>query len=217
MKKIKGAIFDLDGTLLDTIPDLKIAINEAGKFLGYKELNREDILPHFGNGVYNLFNGLFPIVNGNDELLNKALDIYQKKYDECCTVNTKKYDGIDDVLDYLVRKGIKLAVFSNKPDKSVKEIIAFYFPNVKFEIVLGQRKGYPVKPDPKSLDDIFSAFNLHANEVVEIGDGRPDFLLTKNTGMQHISCLWGYNPKELLMDVGAKNFAKTPDEIKRYL
>lgn len=208
----KGAIFDLDGTLLDTIEDLANACNYA--------LEKCDLEPHevdkyrwfVGDGRLKLIERIIPKDQYTEVLFNKVLKLYDEYYLEHMMDCTKPYNGISDMISKLKSDGIKIGILSNKPDEFVQEIVNKYFNN-KFDVVYGHRKDYATKPNPESLLTVINELELKESEVIYIGDSNVDMLTGKNANIRTIGVAWGFRGSEELKEAGADYIANTAEEL----
>lgn len=210
---IKGIIFDLDGTLLYTLEDLKNSVNYALEYCNLEKITLEQTRNFVGNGI--------------GKLIERAIGIHQEKYDQCLemfkkhyaknsNITTKPYPMVIENLQRLKQKNIKLAILSNKIDSEVKKLSKLYFGDI-FDISQGETPEFNKKPDPKSSEYIIKQFNLSKDEVIFIGDSEVDIQTAKNTSIKCLSVLWGYKDKGFLTQNGAKitfdNFKDLVDYI----
>jgi len=210
---IKGIIFDLDGTLLYTLEDLKNSTNYALKKLNQKERSIEEIRNFVGNGIKKLIERA---LGDKQELIDECLLIFLNHYKNNSLNNTKPYENIVDILIKLKNKGIKLAVLSNKIDIEVKKLVDYYFKNI-FDIVLGETVQFPKKPNSKASEYIIQKFNLKKEEVVFIGDSEVDIQTAENTEIKCLSVVWGYKDETFLKEKGAQKIFKTPQELYNFI
>jgi len=209
---MKGVIFDLDGTLLDTVPDLLWSMNTSLDALGYDKVTEKQLISYIGNGAKMLVRRCIG-ENASEEDVNKLLDMYGKVYSDNLFVRTRCYDGIRQMLGTLFDDGFKLSVLSNKPDEQTNRIIEHFFPEISFVCVRGKKDGVPLKPDPYSALEISSEMHLDPDEVVFVGDSPVDYKTAENAGMKCISVLWGYRDMTAYKDLSQKRFADNPDEL----
>jgi len=209
---MKAVIFDLDGTLLNTVPDLLFSMNYSLEQLGRPTVSAVQLKAFIGNGARNL---VIRCLGGNadEDTVSKLYDLYGQTYLQNLTVRTEYYNGISDVLLSLVNKGIKISVLSNKPDEQTRKIIAHYFPNIPFTCVMGKMDGMPLKPDPTTALMIAEKMGASPEETVFVGDSPEDFKTAQNGGMKCISVLWGYRSKEAYSDLLQNNFAENTGEL----
>lgn len=207
----KLAIFDLDGTILDTLEDLTNAVNHTLTKYGRPTRTSAEIRSYLGNGVVKLIECAFEnSVNSNT--LSHAVTEYRAYYGEHADIKTKPYDGIKEMLSSLRNKGIKTAVLSNKPDAPTKALCKRYFGDL-FDCTAGEKEGIPRKPAPDGVYPILDRFGLTASEAVFIGDSEVDIATAKNSGMDCISVGWGFRDTDILLESGADMIAKDAEEL----
>lgn len=210
---IKAVIFDLDGTLADTMDDLRSAMNSMLRSFGMKERTRTELLKFINQGAKSFVKDSLPDdIEKTDELVDACLKVYLDFYSQCYDTDTYAYDGIKTALEALHNSGIKLGVLSNKNDTYVKAIITRLFGDDLFAIAEGYLD-LPHKPDPSSALRMAKKMNVTPHECAFIGDSDTDINTAKNAGMIPIGVEWGYRPKEILIGAGANIILKTPDEI----
>ncbi len=215
---IKSLIFDLDGTLADTIGDVAYIGNLALEAFSLGEIPTEKYKSFVGDGAKKLcermlsYHGII-----NDDKTEKLLGKYLSVYDENEGKHIKEYVGMKETLDILSKKGVRFFVISNKPCKNVVSALKLLYPDIYFEKIIGGDSGFPMKPDVTSLEYILKEFSLKKEEVAYIGDGDADVKLSQNTEVFGIGCLWGYRKKEELEALGATVFAKIPQDIIRII
>ena len=196
----KLVIFDLDGTLLNTIDDLAVSANYALRQHGYPEHE----LP-----AYRYFVG-----NGITKLIERALP----EAERCEPTNlTRPYPGIPELLSHLSAKGIQLAVASNKYHQGTVELIRHYFGTDLFKVVLGQRGHIPAKPDPAIVYEILHLTGITPADALYIGDSGVDMQTARRSGITSIGVSWGFRPRQELTENGACHIVDRPEEIIRYL
>ena len=209
---IKGFIFDLDGTTLDTLHDLHYSFNEALRHYGMEERTLDEIRMGVGSGLKVLVDRCTP--KGTDEKLKKEIgELYWKTYGENYDRSTRPYEGMREVMSTLQEKGMKLAINSNKGDEIVKKLIAQNYPDIDFVEVVGDTEGIAHKPDPQGPNFIIEKMKLKKEEVVYVGDSDIDILTAKNTGLRSIGCTWGFRDIETLKKAGADHIVQRPYEI----
>ena len=197
MKK-KLLIFDLDGTIADTLCSIRDCVNMTMDKNGFPRRTYEEVRNSIGNGVRELMRLSLPEDKRSDEeLVSKVIDDYGYFYDERCTSFDGAYDGMDEVIPELVRRGYMLAVLSNKPDKHTQMIVSSLFSNGEFSYVSGHA-ALPRKPDPTSALKIADTLGAKPCECAFIGDSEVDVKTARNAGMTSVACAWGYRPRELL-------------------
>lgn len=203
MKK-KLIIFDLDGTLLNTIADLANATNYALTHIGYSTHPTEAYKLFVGNGVRKLFERTLPEGSKTLENINKMVDLFMPYYDTNNTVDSSPYEGILTLLDTLQEQGYMLAVASNKYQSATEKLVKHYFPNINFIAVFGQREGINPKPDPTIVHDIISIAKVNRDEILYIGDSGVDIQTANNAGIDSCGVTWGFRPKEELAQFSPK-------------
>ena len=213
----KLAIFDLDGTLLDTIGDLAEACNYM---LSLRELGshtREEYAKMVGNGILNLVKRALPEELRTDEYAMAAradfLDFYTANIDR----HTRPYEGIYEVLRTLQDEGWSLAVASNKFDEGTQKLVRSIFPDIHFSAIYGNKEGFPLKPDAALLDLIIKECDANVATTWMIGDSGVDIQTAKNAGVRSIGCSWGFRPRTELEEFGADYIVDAPSEILQIL
>lgn len=212
---MKIAVFDLDGTLTDSLADIAEAANYAMRKLGYPEHELEKFNYMVGDGVRTLIERVLP--DENQDRLEEALAIYNEYYNNNYTVKTYVYDGINEMLRTLKNNGVKLAVASNKTHCFTENVIRHYFGDDLFSIVLGKSEGRPVKPNPAILEAVIEKIGAERKNVFMIGDTSIDINTGKNAGVNTIGCLWGFRTFEELKEAGADHIVKKPHEISEII
>ncbi|MDR0574830.1 MAG: HAD family hydrolase [Tannerella sp.] len=213
MRNLKLAIFDLDGTLLDTISDLAHSTNYALEKNGFPSHPVEAYKYFVGNGINKLFERALPENQKTDRNIARIRDLFLLYYDQHNTDYTRPYEGIPYLLKILQSKNLMIAVASNKYQKATEKLIKHIFPDVLFTAVLGQREGIPVKPDPAIVYDILKIANTLPEETVYIGDSGVDMQTASNCGIVSIGVTWGFRSREELETAGANHIADSANEI----
>ena len=206
-------IFDLDGTLLNTIDDLGMATNYALRKCGYAEHDLSSYPMFVGNGVTKLLERVLPpdmVTRENVEALRCHFTEY---YDVHCTDSSRPYPGIDDLLLELQAKGVWMAVASNKYDAAVKQLIAHFFPRINWAAVEGHHEGVPVKPDPSIVFGILSKSPTPKSEVLYVGDSGVDMETARRACVESVGVTWGFRPYKELREHYAGHIVSTPSEI----
>ncbi|MBO5145753.1 MAG: HAD family hydrolase [Lachnospiraceae bacterium] len=209
-EKITTVIFDLDGTLLNTLEDLAAAVNYALAACSMPPRTINEVRQFVGNGIRKLMIRAVPQGEENPAF-EKAFDCFKRYYGEHCNDATRAYDGIPELLQELKKSGYALAIVSNKIDSAVRDLNAKYFPQV--EVAIGDRENLKRKPEPDSVYLALKELGRTKEEAVYVGDSDVDLQTAKNAGLPCISVLWGFRDKEFLIEQGADTFAKTPMEI----
>ena len=198
MKKL--VIFDLDGTLLDTIADLAESANHALKQLGYPTRDVEKIRTFVGNGVNKLLFRALPDEEKTEENMMRMRTHFVPYYDAHNADLSAPYPGIVALLEELQAKGLRMAVASNKYQEATVKLVKHYFPMIDFVEVLGQREGINVKPDPTIVFDILKKAGVSKEETLYVGDSGVDMQTAINAGVDAIGVTWGFRPRTELED-----------------
>jgi phosphoglycolate phosphatase len=213
--KYKAIIWDMDGTVLDTLEDLCDSANFVLAKYSCPERTLEETRCSVGNGLRQLMQLSTPGGEAHPEFENIFADM-KAYYSEHCRVKTRPYDGIDKVLDTFKAAGIKMAIVSNKLDSAVKELVRDFYPQVDYS--LGETDGLARKPAPDMVEKALSELGVTKEETIFIGDSEVDVQTAQNAGLRCISALWGFRKKEELLPYGADTFAeKTEDLISMIL
>ncbi len=208
----KLVVFDLDGTLIDSLPDIVISINAMLKKFGHKTREYNEIKRFIGNGAKKLVEDALDQTLCEKEF-NTRLEYYNNLYTSSSSPNTKVFDGIMEVLRELKEKGIKLAIITNKPQETTDSIIKNHFTDFKFDAVIGQRPNQKKKPNKETTEQLLKTFNVHKDNACFIGDGETDVQTAINAGIRGVAVLWGYRCKEDLQKAGATCFALSPCDL----
>lgn len=195
----KLVIFDLDGTLLDTIEDITNALNHALSSCGCRTVSLDECRKLVGNGISNLLRDALPAEHKNDEKHAAMTEAFMPYYTEHMSDFTKPYEGIYDVLRKLSAEGVALAVASNKFQKGTEELIGKFFGDISFVKVLGQREGYPIKPDAGVVFEAMEAMpGIKKEDVLYCGDSDVDMKTGNNAGVRTLGVTWGFRTREQL-------------------
>jgi len=213
MKKYQGIIFDLDGTLLDTIEDLSDSLNYALSSFGYPGHSCSTYKKMIGEGVHNLIECSLPKGNYDSTVFANVLKLFLKTYKENYMKKTKPYDGICEMLSSLSKMGIKIGVNSNKRADYTNSLVEKYFADIPFIEVFGEREGIPKKPDPVAALEIAGLMELPPERVLYVGDSKTDIQTGFNAGMDTVGVLWGFRDFEELTTEGAAYIIEKPNEI----
>ncbi|MBD5101733.1 MAG: HAD family hydrolase [Subdoligranulum sp.] len=208
----KAIIFDLDGTLLDTIGDLSAAADATLRALGYPTHTVEEYKRMVGNGVPKLIERFLPPQHRDEETRRRAAGIFFPYYDAHKEDTTAPYPGIPELLAALQGRGVKLGVVSNKEHTLTQSVIAHYFPDT-FDAVAGHTLGTPAKPDPRLVNGMRAAFGLAPGEVLYAGDSDVDIETAHNAQLAACGVLWGFRTEAELRAAGAEFLVHTPEEI----
>lgn len=206
-------IFDLDGTLLDTLDDLTDSVNYAMKTMGWPVRTRQDVRSFLGNGIRVLMKKSSPD-SVSDEEFEKAFSVFKEYYDIHNQDKTVPYDGMIELMRCLKKKGIKMAIVSNKVQSAVDVLRDKFFSDV-IEYALGDSPDMARKPAPDSCYKALELLKANYDESVYVGDSEVDLETAKNAGLDCIAVLWGFRDEDYLIEQGAKIFARTPEDIER--
>ena len=193
MKKL--VIFDLDGTLLDTIADLAASANHALKQLGYPTHPVDVIRTFVGNGINKLLERALPIHEQTEENVIRMRSHFVPYYDVHNADLSNPYPGIVSLLEDLQAKGIQIAVASNKYQEATVKLVKQYFPDIDFIEILGQREGINVKPDPTIVFDILQKADVSKEDILYVGDSGVDMQTAINAGVDAVGVTWGFRPR----------------------
>lgn len=207
----KLAVFDMDGTILDTLEDLKDSTNFALEKCGYPTRTYDEVRRFVGNGIRKLIERAVP-EGLTVEQIDRVHEVFTEHYKVHCADKTKAYDGIKPLLEKLRANGVKTAVVSNKADYGVQELCKEYFDGL-FDYAVGEREGIRRKPAPDSVNEALRVLGVDRSEAVYIGDSDVDFETAKNAELPCISVLWGFRDEEFLREKGATLFVHDPAEI----
>lgn len=206
-------IFDLDGTLLNTIDDLANATNYALRKLGFPTHGLWVYPNMVGNGVTKLIERALPDDSRSEKNIREALAAFREYYDENCCKDTRPYPGIPELLEDLTASGINLAVTSNKYQEAVTKIISHYFPSANFRAILGNIDGIPRKPDPSIVFKALSMCPTPKAEVLYVGDSGVDMETARRACVESVGVTWGFRPITELKDAYADHIVSTPQQI----
>ena len=215
--KFEAVIFDLDGTLLDTLADLADSMNASLQQLGYPTHPQEAYRYFVGDGMRQLARRVLPADQVDESKVETVVRLMSAEYDKRWHVKTKPYPGMEETLDHLAAAGLKLAVLSNKPDAFTKLMTPVLLPRGKFRLVLGARPGVPIKPDPQAALEIAGSLGVRPDKILYIGDTGTDMRTANAAGMNAVGAAWGFRTVEELSHSGAKWIFHCPGEILQLL
>ncbi len=213
---LQAAVFDLDGTLLNTIPDIAASLNYALAGCGFPTHSVEKVTTFVGDGIINAIRRALPPEASEDDIW-QVHTLYQQYYPAHCAVHTQHYPGIRELLAALQERGIPMAVLSNKTDGTAKRVAAHYFPDIAFRCVCGRVPERPLKPDPAAAGPILEAIALPAERIAYVGDSGTDMVFGSNVGMVPVAAPWGYRSREELVRRGAVHVLEQPANLLRLL
>lgn len=210
--EIEGVIFDLDGTLLDTIADLAHSVNNVLVYHGYQQHPVESYIQFIGDGMEMLIQRAVGDSITNDEL-KKLVSELKEEYAVNWNRTTKPYPGIPELLQELSHKKIRISVFSNKAHEFTVSMVTYFFPDIPFNVILGLQDSIPRKPDPSGALLIARTMRIEPGQIAMIGDSATDIAMAHSCGMYAVAVSWGYRPVELLKQHNPEAIAHTPEEI----
>ncbi len=210
---IKAVLFDLDGTLLDTLDDIAARVNEMLRAFSYPEISREEVQKYIGDGALRLVERALPRGANN---IDECFAFFKKHFVNSDNALTKLFAGEEEAIDKLRARGLKLGIVTNKSQGATDRLIRKFFPDV-FSFVGGDSGNFPCKPDPALA--LFAALSLRVApaECLFVGDGETDVQTALRAGMRGVSCLWGYRTREQLTRAGAKDFAENFGDLEKFL
>lgn len=207
-------IFDLDGTLLYTVPDIAAATNQALAACDYPVHSEAEIASYIGNGINKLFERALPEKARSQEEVLRIRSLFLPYYMEHCTDMTRPYEGIPELLAGLCGNGIKVAVASNKYHPATVKLMEHFFPDIPFSAVFGEREGVPRKPDPAIVRDILDKADIHCPEkVLYVGDSGVDMQTCINAGIEAAGVTWGCRSREELAAYRPAHIVDTAGEL----
>lgn len=207
-------LFDLDGTLLDTLDDLHASVNAALAAFSYPKRTREEVRAFVGNGIAKLIERA---IGSKTPDFNEVLQAFKTHYFANCMVKTKPYKGIIELLQTLKEKGIKAAVVSNKADAAVQTLSKAYFGNLLcMSVGEDEARGIRKKPAPDTLLKVLERLKIEKSKAIYVGDSEVDIQTAQNAGVKCISVTWGFKDKEFLIENGGEIFAETAEELLAY-
>lgn len=205
-------IFDLDGTLLDTLQDLAAAVNYALRQNGMMEHSVDDIRRFVGNGVRKLIERAIPDGTRNSKM-EEVFSAFRTYYINHSLDATQPYEGINELLQELKNRGCKMAVVSNKMMAATQELVEHFFPEIEVAMGENEAAGIRRKPAPDMVLEALRRLGVEAETAVYVGDSDVDIQTAKNAGIPCISVLWGFRDKDFLLEHGAQQFVERPEEI----
>lgn len=215
--KYRLVVFDLDGTLVNSLADLAISVNYALKQAGLSAYEIERYKTFVGNGREKLVERAMGEAYSDVELREIVKKCFDEYYGEHCNDNTEAYPGCGEMLESLSAAGVKTAVLSNKPDEFVEKILKKIYPNHKFDIAWGKKPGYKTKPDPQALDEIIKTLGADKSECLYIGDSDVDIYTAKNAGVDILGVDWGFRGRDELVSAGAEMVVSSAYQITEYI
>ncbi len=215
MKKL--VIFDLDGTLLDTIEDLGNATNHALRSLGFPERTREEYYRLVGRGITNLFKGAVPEGCDSPETIARMRDLFLTYYGVHLCDFTHPYPGVVDLLKHITAHGVQLAVASNKYQEGAETVVRHFFGEFSFAALLGQQEGFPLKPDPGIVELCRRTAGVLKEDILYVGDSNVDMQTGKNADVDTVGVTWGFRSREELEAFHPLAVVDTTEELERLI
>jgi phosphoglycolate phosphatase len=209
----QAVIFDLDGTLLDTLDDIASSANSALVRYGLPIHGVDEYRYFVGDGVTELISRALPAEKRNDDVIADCVKAFRENYGRHWNINTRVYDGVPELLKALAARHVKMAVLSNKPDDFTKRCIREFVPKQQFEMILGQRDGIPRKPDPAGALKIADILGITPSRFLFLGDSGVDIKTATRAGMFPVGALWGFRPVEELWEHGAQAVIERPMDL----
>jgi phosphoglycolate phosphatase len=217
MKKYSAVIFDMDGTLLNTLEDLGDCMNRVLARAGYPTHPIDDYRYFVGDGIMNLVRRVLPEQRRDEETIRQIQTAMVEEYGKHWADKTDLYPGVSGLLDELMNREIKRGILSNKPHSSTEAIANRFFKDWRFDPVFGARDGVPRKPDPAAALEICAHWGLEPSEVLYAGDTNTDMQTARQGGMFAVGVLWGFRSREELIENGAKELIATPQDILQFI
>jgi phosphoglycolate phosphatase len=209
----KAVLFDLDGTLLNTLEDITNAVDDVLRGHHFPTHDLSDYRSFISNGIVMLITRSLPEDYRDEDTIKTCVEEFKEAYSRCWKRMTAPYDGTVETLEKLVARNLKLAVLSNKTHNLTKKCVQEFLPNIAFDVVLGLSDDIPPKPDPTGAIHIADELNLPANQILFVGDSAADMKAATAAGMFPVGVLWGFKTIEELQRSGAKVLVEHPEEI----
>ena len=213
----EAILFDLDGTLLDTLEDLGNAANRVLEKYDFPTHTMDNYRLFVGDGVVTLMNRALPEDKRNNDTIQICVKTFREEYGKSWNVKTRPYDGVAEMLDALTAGGLKMAVLSNKPDEFTKLCVTEFLPKWAFGMVIGQHNSLPLKPDPAGALEIVKCLDVPPSNFIYLGDTAIDMKTSVSAGMFPVGALWGFRTGKELLENGAQALIKRPQEILNFL
>lgn len=211
----KLCVFDMDGTVVNSIGDIATAMNRALSILGHKTYTDNDYYKMVGDGMDILCRRAFP--EANDEELHKLISLYKEYYIDHCCEKSVMYPNIAELITSLKKSGVKCAILSNKPHDQAIKVAETLFDKEMFDIILGQTDRFPIKPAPDSLLWMINEFGLEKSDVAYIGDTNVDMRLGKSAGVFTVGVTWGFRDADELKAANADAIADDANQLSSIL
>lgn len=215
---MKACIFDLDGTLTDTLESITYSVNESLKEMGLSVISHSQCQSFVGNGArYLMERALKAAGDANASRIDEAMQVYGRIFGANCTYHVAPYDGIPEMLQALKEKNIRMAVLSNKPHGQTVDVVQTIFGTDCFDLIQGQTDAIPRKPDPAGVYYLLKKMNVPESECLYIGDSEVDIATGIAAGVSCVGVEWGFRSRQVLEDAGAEHIISTPDQLLQFI
>ncbi|MBO1722110.1 HAD family hydrolase [Extibacter sp. GGCC_0201] len=215
---MKACVFDLDGTLTDTLESLAYSVKATLREMGLEEITTDECRRFVGNGARRLMEcALEAAGDKTGSRIDEGMEIYGRIFDANCTYHVTPYDGIPQMITRLRAVGLKLAVLSNKPHVQTVKVVQEIFGDDIFDCVQGQMEGLKRKPDPEGVYKVLERLHTEKEDCLYIGDSEVDVKTACNAGITCIGAAWGFRSREILADAGAEHIIDMPEELLQYV
>lgn len=215
---MKACIFDLDGTLTNTLESMTYSVNLTLEEMGLSKITKDQCRLFVGNGARVLMEKSLKAAGDTDaSRIEEGMEIYGRIFDQNCTYHVTPYEGITEMLKALKDKGIQLAVLSNKPDRQTVKVVKAIFGEELFDYAQGQKEGIRRKPEPDGVWYLMEQMHVSKEECLYIGDSEVDAATGRNAGLKTIGVLWGFRDRKTLETAGADDLIDRPDELLQFV
>ena len=215
---MKACIFDLDGTLTNTLESMTYSVNLTLEEMGLSKITKDQCRLFVGNGARVLIEQSLKAAGDTDaSRIEEGMEIYGRIFDRNCTYHVTPYEGIPEMLKALKDKGIQLAVLSNKPDRQTVKVVKAIFGEELFDYAQGQKEGIRRKPEPDGVWYLMEQMHVSKEECLYIGDSEVDAATGRNAGLKTIGVLWGFRDRKTLETAGADDLIDRPDELLQFV
>lgn len=215
---MKACIFDLDGTLTNTLESMTYSVNLTLEEMGLSKITKDQCRLFVGNGARVLMEKSLKAAGDTDaSRIEEGMEIYGRIFDQNCTYHVTPYEGIPEMLKALKDKGIQLAVLSNKPDRQTVKVVKAIFGEELFDYAQGQKEAIRRKPEPDGVWYLMEQMHVSKEECLYIGDSEVDAATGRNAGLKTIGVLWGFRDRKTLETAGADDLIDRPDELLQFV
>lgn len=215
---MKACIFDLDGTLTNTLESMTYSVNLTLEEMGLSKITKDQCRLFVGNGARVLIEKSLKAAGDTDaSRIEEGMEIYGRIFDQNCTYHVTPYEGIPEMLKVLKDKGIHLAVLSNKPDRQTVKVVKAIFGEELFDYAQGQKEGIRRKPEPDGVWYLMEQMHVSKEECLYIGDSEVDAATGRNAGLKTIGVLWGFRDRKTLETAGVDDLIDRPDELLQFV